>query len=63
MDYKDNAKYFHAGKFQPNSDPEFIQIMTQYLDSQHHWVILDTRAADALDEAVEARGSAGYGQM
>ncbi|MFR8332546.1 MAG: hypothetical protein ACLU9S_09425 [Oscillospiraceae bacterium] len=30
--------------------------MTQYLDSQHHWVILDTQElADALDEAVEAR--------
>ena len=56
VDYKDNAKYFHAGKFQPNSDPEFIQIMTQYLDSQHHWVILDTQElADALYEAVEAR--------
>ncbi len=56
VDYKDNAKYFHAGKFQPNSDPEFIEIMTQYLDTEHHWVILDTQElADALYEAVEAR--------
>ena len=64
VDYKDNAKYFHAGKFQPNSDPEFIQIMTQYLDSQHHWVILDTQElADALDEAVEARDLPGMADV
>ena len=64
VDYKDNAKYFHAGKFQPNSDPEFIQIMTQYLDSQHHWVILDTQElADALYEAVEARDLPGMADV
>ena len=36
--------------------------MTQYLDSQHHWVILDTQElADALYEAVEARDLAWHG--
>ena len=64
VDYKDNAKYFHAGKFQPNSDPEFIEIMTQYLDTEHHWVILDTQElADALYEAVEARDLPGMADV
>lgn len=64
VDYKDNAKYFHAGKFQPNSDPEFIKIMTQYLDTEHHWVILDTQElADALYEAVEARDLPGMADV
>ncbi len=38
--------------------------MTQYLDSQHHWVILDTQElADALDEAVEARDLPGMADV
>lgn len=64
VDYRDNARYFQAGKFQPNSDPEFIRTMVKFLDSDHHWVILDTpELADALYEAVEARDLPGMADV
>lgn len=64
VDYKDNDKYFKAGKFQPNSDGQYIRIMEQYLQSDHHWVILDTaELADALYEAVEARDLPGMADV
>lgn len=64
VDYRDNAKYFTAGKFQPTSDPEYIRIMANYLGSDHHWVILDTEElANALYDAVEARDLPGMADV
>lgn len=64
VDYRDNDRYFQAGKFQPTSDPEFIRMMTNFLGSDHHWVILDTpELADALYEAVEARDLPGMADV
>lgn len=40
VDYVDNDKYFQAGKFQPNADPEYIRTMQEYLGSDHHWTVL-----------------------
>ncbi len=51
VDYEDNDKYFRAGMFQPNSDPEFIRIMQNYLDSEHHWTVL---SPEALMQGLEA---------
>lgn len=57
IDYRDNDRYFQKSHFQPNSDPEFIREMTEYLGSEHHWTIVDTpELVDALDDAVDARG-------
>jgi len=57
IDYRDNDRYFQKSHFQPNSDPEFIRAMTDYLGSEHHWTIVDTpELVDALDDAVDARG-------
>ena len=56
VDYTDNDKYFHASKFQPNSDPSYIRRMQDYLQSEHHWTVIDTPAlSQALFDAVEAR--------
>ncbi|MDE6776324.1 MAG: hypothetical protein K2J25_00135, partial [Oscillospiraceae bacterium] len=56
VDYLDNEKYFQKSKFQPNSDPEFICNMQEYLKSNHHWTVIDTpQLASALCDAVEAR--------
>ena len=56
VDYRDNDKYFQKSKFQPNSDPAYIRQMQDYLQTAHHWTVLDTPAlAQALTEAVEAR--------
>lgn len=60
VDYQDNDKYFKKSHFQPNSDPEYIRCMAEYLGSEHHWTVIDTpELVSALDDAVEARGLPG----
>ncbi len=62
--YKDNDRYFRASKFQPNSDDEYIGLMTQALGSRHHRVELDTEElADALYDAVDARDLPGMADV
>ena len=67
VDYKDNAKYFTANKFQSGSDNEYIGIMKNYLKSEyfeHHRIILDTQnLADALYLAVDARDLPGMADV
>ncbi|MDR3289637.1 MAG: asparagine synthase (glutamine-hydrolyzing) [Peptococcaceae bacterium] len=64
VDYKDNEKYFTAGKFQPNSDQRFILRMNAYLNAEHHRVLLDTdELVDALYKAVEARDLPGMADV
>lgn len=64
VDYRNNDKYFQKSKFQPNSDPEYINCMTEYLGSDHHWTVVDTpELTDALLEAVEARGLPGMADV
>jgi len=63
--YRDNAKFFKAGKFQPNSDEAFIARMNEFLpNSQHFDVTLDTaQLVPALYEATEARGLPGMADV
>ena len=64
IDYKDNEKYFKASHFQPNSDPEYINKMTEYLGTEHHWTVVDTpELVNALDEAADARGLPGMADV
>lgn len=64
VDYHDNDKYFRKSHFQPNSDPEYIECMAEYLGTDHHWIVVDTpELIDALDEAVEARGLPGMADV
>ena len=64
VDYRDNERYFKAGKFQPNSDPAFIRQMQDYLNADHHLVVLDTvQLVDALYDAVEARDLPGMADV
>lgn len=64
VDYRDNEKYFQKSRFQPNSDPEYIRKMAEYLGSEHHWVVIDTpELVDALDDAVDARGLPGMADV
>lgn len=64
VDYKDNDKYFQKSHFQPNSDPEYINIMAEYLGSRHHWTVVEVpELVDALDDAVEARGLPGMADV
>ncbi len=64
VDYHDNDKYFRKSHFQPNSDPEYIECMAEYLGTDHHWIVVDTpELTDALDNAVEARGLPGMADV
>lgn len=40
VDYENNQEYFLPSKFQPTADSVFIEIMQQYLGSNHHLTIL-----------------------
>lgn len=64
VDYVDNEKYFKKSKFQPNSDPEFIRIMQNYLGGVHHWIMIDTaELVEALYLAVDARDLPGMADV
>lgn len=64
VDYIDNDKYFQKSKFQPNSDDEFINIMTKYLGTKHEKFIIDTpQLVDALFTAVDARDLPGMADV
>lgn len=64
VDYQDNDKYFVKSHFQPNSDPEYIRCMAEYLGSEHHWTVIDTpELVNALDDAVYARGLPGMADV
>lgn len=64
VDYKNNERYFVPGKFQPNSDNSYIEIMSDYLDSEHHWTVLtpDDLIA-ALEDATIARDLPGMADV
>ena len=64
VDYENNEKYFVPGKFQPNSDNSYIQLMQQSLQSNHHWTVLtpDDLIAE-LENATIARDLPGMADV
>lgn len=64
LEYKDNAQYFQTSKFQPNSDELYIIEMSNYLNSRHHRIIIDSKdLVPALYLAVEARDLPGMADV
>lgn len=64
VDYENNDKYFVPGKFQPNSDGDYIRIMERYLNAEHHWTVLrPEQLIDALPAATEARDLPGMADV
>lgn len=62
--YTDNDKYFQKSKFQPNSDTEYIKIMADYLNCEHHLITVNNLdLANALLEAVDARDLPGMADV
>ena len=61
VDYEDNDKYFQKSSFQPNSDSDYIGLISAELGSRHRNIVLDSKnVALALREAAEARGCPGF---
>lgn len=64
VDYKDNAQFFEANRFQPGDDRPYIEEMVKFLGSEHHQIILDTdELADALYAAADARDLPGMADI
>ncbi|MBP3938087.1 MAG: asparagine synthase (glutamine-hydrolyzing) [Clostridia bacterium] len=64
VDYEDNDIFFKTSKFQPNSDTEFVRLMSDYLDSKHHRLVIGTNELkDALFLAVDARDLPGMADV
>ena len=64
VDYRDNEKYFQSTKFQPNSDPYFMDLMSRHIGSHSHRIVLDTdMLVPALLEAAEARDLPGMADV
>lgn len=56
VDYKDNEKYFKISLFQPNKDSDYIGLMSDYIGSRHHNVVLSNRDLYyALSDSVKSR--------
>ena len=64
LDFENNEKYFTPGKFQPNSDANYISIMQETLNSQHHLTVLDPlQLTQALEDATIARDLPGMADV
>lgn len=64
VDYVDNEKYFKKNKYQPNSDLEYINIMVNYIKSNHKTVTLSNGTlANALYDSTLARDLPGMADI
>ena len=64
VDYVDNDKNFRKTDFQPNSDSDYINLITNKLGTKHHTIYLDTpELADSLKEAMIARDLPGMADV
>ena len=64
VDYRGNDRFFQKSRFQPDSDPEYIRCMAEYLGTEHHRTVVDVpELVSALDEATEARGLPGMADV
>ena len=61
VDYTDNDKYFKKSLFQPNKDSDYIDVISSYIGSNHHNIVLNNiDVANALKEATIERGIPGF---
>lgn len=64
VNYRDNEKYFHKSKFQPNSDADYIRQMCSHIGAENVEILIDTPAlVEALFTAVEARDLPGMADV
>ncbi len=62
--YENNDNFFKKSKFQPNNDNDFINKMVEYLNCEHHLIILKNKdLAEALYNAVDARDLPGMADV
>ena len=64
VDYVDNDQNFVPGKFQPESDNKYIDIMHNYLRSDHYRTVIDSeQLLNELENATVARDLPGMADV
>ncbi len=64
VDYEGNREFFVPGKFQPNTDADFLGPMEEYLGAEGHRIVLTAdQLNEALEEATEARDLPGMADV
>jgi asparagine synthase (glutamine-hydrolysing) len=64
VDYRDNDRYFQAGKYQPNTDRSYIEQMCSELRCTHRWTVLEQdRLLGCLEDATCARDLPGMADV
>lgn len=64
VDYENNDRYFVSNKFQPEADRDYINIMSEYLDSDHNLTVLTPDdLVENLENATIARDIPGMADV
>lgn len=64
VDYLNNDRFFQPGKFQPNADNEYIDIMRSAIHSEHRWTVLTPEELlGALEDSTIARDLPGMADV
>ncbi len=64
IDYEDNKKHFKSTDFTPTTDDEWVDIMSAYIGSKHHRVVLNNKMlVQSLEDAVEANDMPGMADI
>ena len=62
--YCGEERFFRAGKFQPTSDRDYIQVMANFLESRSHkWELTPEELVEALEDATLARDLPGMADV
>lgn len=64
VDYVDNDRHFRPNQFEPNSDTPWVWQVSEFLETHHHSVIIDTpELVESLTTAVRARDLPGMADV
>lgn len=64
LDFADNEKYFTPGKFQLNTDNDYISLMREHFDTDHYWTVLTPQdLLNSLEESTIARDLPGMADV
>jgi len=64
VEYEGDERFFQANSFEPNSDAPWSQLVSRYLGTEHHKVVIDIpRLVKALEVALTARDLPGMADI
>lgn len=64
VDYTDNDKYFESSTFQPNKDSDYIDLISDFIGSNHKNIVLSNESlANALIDSTKAKTLPGFADI